>query len=205
MGEAPLGLDRFHDGVGSFRQRPLLIQSEMESQLLGVHQRIEAATVGHAVSHLAQRRHLNGGPVGIDVAGQALAGDGFHHAVAHSGVDLHQASRRFQHELLAPFLFWHNAGFQNRRGGTDGVGAGVDRVAHHFHDDIAGRRPGIGWGHQQVHRHLWNTVRFFQQQPTQAIGVVPQVLHLRPHGISRQWVNAAGHNPADIATGVGIH
>ena len=162
VGKAALRLNRLDDGAGAARQIRLLIQGQMKAQLGGVHQSVEPAAVSHAVGDVAQRRHMDGGAVGVDVAGQAAAGDRFHHAVVDLGLDVHQPRRRFHHKALPALFLGHQPAFQHRRGGADGVGAGVNRIAHHFHDDVADAGVRVGRRHDQIHRHFRNAVGLLQ-------------------------------------------
>ena len=205
VGEAALGLNRLDDLVGTLGEPALLVAVEMKAELTGIHQGIEAAAVGHAVGHLAQPRHLDRGTIGIDIAGQPLAGDRLHHAVLHSRLDPDRSRRRLEREALHALPLGHDAGLEYRGGGADGVGARVDGITHHLHDDIAGGRLGVTGRNDQVHRHLGHAIGFEQQQLAQAIGIIAQVVHLLAYRGAGQGVDAAQHDPTDITAGVGVH
>lgn len=69
VGKPLFGLDGLHDGMGRPRQGALFVQSQVEAEFSGIHQRVKSAAVGNAVRHPAQVRHLDMGAVGVDVAG----------------------------------------------------------------------------------------------------------------------------------------
>ena len=195
------GLD---DCLGAVGQARLLVAGERKAQLGRVDQRIKAPAIGNAVGHLTDERHMNCGAVGVDIAGQAFAGDRLHDAVLHPCLDGHTSGGRFQHELLTAFALGDHVVVEQGGGRTDGVGARVDGVAHHFHDDVTGLRLGVGRRHDQVHRHLRDTVGLFEQHGAQAVGMVAQILHLLAYRRPGQLGNTAHHDAADIAAGMGI-
>src|SRR5690606_20062203 len=205
VGEASFGLNGFDGGAGGLGQLAFFVQGQIKAETIGVYQVVVAAAVGDAVVDLADGGYVGAGVVGVDVAGQAFAGDGFYYAVVHGGFYVYQAGWGFEFEVLFAFLFLDYAGFQYGGGGADGVGAGVDGVAHDFHDDVTGGGFGVGGGYQQVNGHFRNAIGLFQQQPPQAVGVVAQVFHLGPYRISRQVDDAACDDSADVTAGMGVH
>ena len=162
VGEAAFCLDGLYYLIGAFAEFAFFIQGQGKPKARRVHQGVETTTVGHAVGYVTDRGHVDAGLVGVDVTGQPAAGNGFYNTVPNKGVNVDQARWRFQGETLPPFPLGDNATLQNGRGGTDGVGTGVNRISHHFHDDITGDCLGVCGRHQQVHGHFRDAVGLFQ-------------------------------------------